>query len=816
MNIYNSKIWRALAAGALLLSFFPASISADAEEREAAGRPRVGLVLSGGGAKGIAHIGVIKALEENDIPFDCVAGTSAGAIVGSLYACGWTPEEMLGLFTSDSFKYWSSGTISEKDIYYEMVTDPIPTWADVGINLGSGNHGENVFSQIIPSHLISPIPMNLEFLKLYAPYTAQCDEDFDNLFVPLRTVCSDVYHKHKVVCSRGSVGDAVRASMSFPLVFKPIEMDGVLVYDGGIYDNFPVDVMHDVFNPDFIIGVSVSGPDGKPEPGNVYSQLEDMIIQNNDYGLPSEWGVKIQVPVLDFGVFDWSDAREIYDIGYKTGLAMVDSIKQRCPYRLPVAQLAKRREAFRTQTPEIVFDRVTVEGATPPQEQYIKELFYASERRGEVSGDTIDMEQVSAAYYRAVTTGKLIDLFPQAKFSDRPAFTDAEGKKMEDATLMLKATVKQPWTIGAGGWITSSVHSQLFLTFGYHTLALSSLDADLNAWVGQSYYAGMLSAKIALPFSNPSSLRLLAVAFRQKLYENELMFYQNSTPSFVNEAQQFLRLEYSIAAGKPAKGYGRLTYGHILDEYFPYREQQFPNRDHTEYLTAALELGYEANTLGNQLYPMSGRFLNANIIAMYERNRFTAENAGEPLKSHGFEGQFAVSAKGHWKQFFPLRDKITVGAMAEGLLTFSKLDKNYVATLVHAPAFAPTPSTRNYFNSAFRADNYLACGAIPIWSPLQKFQLRGDFYLYVPIRELVPDNRAQLPPTLIDGTVVENYGCRYDGWFRRAEFIGEIAAVYNFKFASLSLYCNYLTYPARNWNFGINLGLLFQAPRLAR
>lgn len=740
-----------------------------------AGNNKVGLVLSGGGAKGIAHIGVIKALEDNEIPIDYVAGTSAGAIVGSLYSCGWTPEEILQLFTSPGFKYWSSGTVSEKEIYYQSKPEPLPDWVDFGVNIGKDKGKENVFDQIIPSHLISPIPMNLEFLKLFAPYTAQCEEDFDKLFVPLRTVCSDVYHKHKIVCKSGSVGDAVRASMSFPLVFKPIEMDGVLVYDGGIYDNFPVDVMHEDFDPGFIIGVSVSGPDGKPEPGNIYSQLEDMIIQNNNYNLPEEWGVKIQVPVLNFGVFDWDEAQTIYEIGYKTGLEMVDSIRQRCPERRSLAEVNARREAFKARTPDLKFESVEVTGVTPSQADYIRKLFTEN---GE---EDITMKEVSAGYYRAVTDGKFIDLLPQARFAD-------DGK----ANLLLKATLKQPWTIGAGGWITSSVQSQLFVTFGYHTLSLNSFDADLSGWIGQSYYAAMLSGKISLPTTNPSSLRLMGVVSRQKYYDNELMFYQNNTPSFVNEAQQFVRLEYSLAMGKPAKGYGRISYGHIMDQYFPETGNHAAVREQTDYKTLAVEAGYEANTLGDQLYPMSGRKLNASLVATY-----TNAHTGE-LK---YGGHIGASLKAHWMHFYPVGKQFIVGGMAEGLGTVAKLYQNYTATLVQAPAFAPTPSTRNYFNTAFRSDNYLACGVIPVWNPLQKFQLRGDFYLYSPVRNLRPTPKG---------------GCEYYGWFRKAEFIGEVAAVYNFKFASLSLYCNYLTYPARNWNFGLNLGLLFQAPRLIR
>ncbi len=106
--------------------------------------------------------------------------------------------------------------------------------------------------------------------------------------------------------------------MSFPIVFRPIEMDGVLVYDGGIYDNFPVDVMHDDFNPDIMIGVNVSGPDKKPNPNNIIQQVEDMIIQNNDYSLPDEWEIKIDVPVHRFGLLDFSDCREIERIGCQT------------------------------------------------------------------------------------------------------------------------------------------------------------------------------------------------------------------------------------------------------------------------------------------------------------------------------------------------------------------------------------------------------------------------------------------------------------------------------------------------------------------
>lgn len=743
---------------------------------------KVGLVLSGGGAKGIAHVGVIKALEDHNIPVDYVAGTSMGAIVGSLYTCGWSPEEMMKFFTSKDFGYWSTGKINPDHIYYFNTPEPTPAW--VSLNLNFKDSIQSLTSQIIPSHLINTLPMNIEFLELYAPYSQQCDENFDKLMVPLRTVCSDVYHKHKIVCSKGSLGDAVRASMSFPLVFKPIEMDGVLVYDGGIYDNFPVDVMEEDFNPDFIIGVSVSAPDTKPEAGNVYSQLEDMIIQNNNYSVPANKGVKIQVPVLDYGVLDFNKAEEIYEIGYRTGMEMVDSILKRCPARRDLSEVSARRKAFAAKTPDVEFTKVEVSGAKPGQTRFLESLFKGADKQ-----KAITLPEVEQSYYRAVTSGKLSDLLPQY----------IPGPENHN-TLLLKATPKNPWNLGIGGWITSSTQSMLYLHFGYHTLSFNSLNLDLSGWIGQSYYAAMFSAKMALSGSVPSYLKFDAVVSRQKYFSDELLFYQDKTPTFITDSQAFFKAGYCMAIGKKGKFTATFGGGLINDKYFPDNIADYADskKDVTNYRAIAIEGDYQYNTLDNQLYPMKGTYFDSNIIVDYEGSRFLPE--GRKSGGDWTKARPSLSAEVKWKQFFPIHKNFIIGGAAEGLMTIESLNQNYTATLVHSSAFAPTPSTRNYFNIGFRSNNYLAAGIIPIWNPVGALQLRGDFYAYLPARELKETY----------------YGCHYDGWFRRAEFVGEIAAVYNFSFASLALYGNYLSYPTHNWNFGISFGLYFQAPRFTR
>ena len=127
----------------------------------------VGLVLSGGGAKGIAHIGIIKALEENNVPIDYVAGTSMGAIVGAWYAMGYTPDEMLDLILSEDFNLWSRGIFDKRYVYYFKKPDPTPEIVTFNVALQDSTKFEPHF---LPNSLINPFPMNYAFMSIFAPY----------------------------------------------------------------------------------------------------------------------------------------------------------------------------------------------------------------------------------------------------------------------------------------------------------------------------------------------------------------------------------------------------------------------------------------------------------------------------------------------------------------------------------------------------------------------------------------------------------------------------------------------------------------------
>ena len=185
---------------------------------------KVGLVMSGGGAKGLAHIGVIKALEEENIPIDYVTGTSMGAIVAALYSMGYTPDEMIERIKSDDFQRWYTGTMDRKYMFYFKRNSEVPDMRGIHFDI------KDSLRIVKPSvNIVNATPMNLGFMEIFAGANAACKSDFDNLMIPFRCVASDVHKKKQVIFSNGDLGDAVRSSMSYPFFFKPIRKDGVLL-----------------------------------------------------------------------------------------------------------------------------------------------------------------------------------------------------------------------------------------------------------------------------------------------------------------------------------------------------------------------------------------------------------------------------------------------------------------------------------------------------------------------------------------------------------------------------------------------------------
>lgn len=211
-------------------------------------RKKVGLVLSGGGAKGVAHVGVIKVLEEAGIPIDYIAGTSMGAIVGGLYAIGYTTKDLDSLFRSQDWMSLLSDRVPRTDRTFvekrnmDTYIISLPLYRDNSMKLPVGVvAGQNVFNMLTE--------LTIGYHENY---------DFSRMPIPFSAVAYDMAKGREYVARSGSLPIAIRASMSIPGAFEPVMLDSMCLVDGGIYNNFPADVVKDM-GAEVIIGVDLFG-----------------------------------------------------------------------------------------------------------------------------------------------------------------------------------------------------------------------------------------------------------------------------------------------------------------------------------------------------------------------------------------------------------------------------------------------------------------------------------------------------------------------------------------------------------------------------
>ncbi len=240
-------------------------------------RPRIGLVLGGGGARGIAHIGVIRMLEELRVPVDYVAGTSMGALVGGMYATGMTADELEAVVRS----------IDWKDIFSDGATraeQPFRRKRDDDLALFGPKFGVGPNSSLLPRGAIPGQKMMFLFQSLTS--TRVQTNDFDSLPIPFRAVAADLVTGDAVVMSDGDLATALRASMSIPGVFAPVDRDQHLLVDGGIAKNLPVDVAR-AMGADIVIAVDVGTPlDAKSSLNDlltITNQVTTILVQRNTY-----------------------------------------------------------------------------------------------------------------------------------------------------------------------------------------------------------------------------------------------------------------------------------------------------------------------------------------------------------------------------------------------------------------------------------------------------------------------------------------------------------------------------------------------------
>ena len=308
-------------------------------------RPRIGLALSGGGALGMAHIGVLQWLEEHHIPVDRIAGTSMGGIVGAIYATGLSPSEMHDFVARLN---WDEAFLTEPtygQMAYRRKQDrrTYQVSAEFGLK-----HGLRTPNGINPAQGIGLLLDRIAF-----PYSTI--SSFDDLPIPFRCVATDMQNGTEVILKDGSLAQALRATMAIPGVFTPVEQDGHVLADGGLVDNLPAGVVREM-GAEKVIAIDLGTPLGGPEQlqtiGGVLARAVDVMILQNERHSMALADVVITLEPGRYSISDYSEAEQIIRIGYD---GAAKQATQLLPYAIPEAdwqQYLAERAARKRGSPQ--------------------------------------------------------------------------------------------------------------------------------------------------------------------------------------------------------------------------------------------------------------------------------------------------------------------------------------------------------------------------------------------------------------------------------------------------------------------------------
>ena len=334
-------------------------------------RPRIGLVLSGGGARGAAHVGVIRVLEENRIPIDVIAGTSMGAIVGGLYASGMSVDEIdHTIRTIDWDDALSDKSKRQLKPYRRKLDDE-----DFLFDAAPGYRDGKV---VFPPGLIIGQKIGLIFKELTLPVATV--SNFDDLAIPFRAVATNIVDGGKVVLGEGDLAKAMRASMAVPGVFAPIEHQGMLLVDGGLSDNLPVKVARDM-GADVVIVVDISTPLGNREDlTDVFAitvQLTGLLTRTNtERSIASLTARDILIlPDLEsITSMDFDKADEAIPRGREAALKHLDRLRDLSVGAVEYASY--RADSARAPFEQPIIEFVRIDNQTRYRDQYLENVFH--------------------------------------------------------------------------------------------------------------------------------------------------------------------------------------------------------------------------------------------------------------------------------------------------------------------------------------------------------------------------------------------------------------------------------------------------------
>lgn len=752
----------------------------------------VGVVLSGGGAKGVSHIGVLKALEENNIPIDYICGTSMGAIIGAMYATGYTPDQMLEILKSDEFMNWTNGVPEKRYASYFYSNPPTPEMLSLSIGRKASSDftpgapyksKKHKLKIDFPTNIVSPYPMNMALIEEFAPLSIAASDNFDSLMVPFFCIAADVAKKEPVTMRSGNLGAAVRASMTYPLVFKPIVIDSVLYFDGGLYNNFPWKVMVEQFNPDLVIGARCTGDEMVMDADDIYSQVSGMFTVPTDYDMPEEVGIVIgrRYP---YGLMEFDKSEEIVKLGYENAQLYITQIKKRLNRECSRQERDSLRKEFRKRVRPLHFSSsVEITGnLTDQQKRFVTRSIIKNE------SDTLQLEQLKRGYYTAASSGLINTFFPSYRIPE---------EKDSLVTLRLHTTKATPWRIMAGGNLSTSSLNQFYAGVSYSHLSGRPWMVQGSFNLGKFYKGGELFWRHNISFQPLAYYSVQMFAQQFDYYNgNQRLFRSDRLPPNVQSFEYGIRSSFATPLDSRSKFMVKFTTVAARERETYYQSDNYTSHDNPDRTTLTLLsplVTLERDTRNYPIYTTSGGKEEFAVRYNFAHEQFRAGTRTYNIERKSSKSHNMLLFRAFSERYFEIGRHFSLGYVAEITVSGRNRMSNYISTLLYTPAFRPLPHNNTLMMEGYRANSFIGIGISPVILFTKTLFLHTNISYFQPYKYLCNAG---------DG------GYTFSEAFPKGAFLANAALVWQSPVGPVSFSATYYQRGEYRWYPQLNIGFL--------
>jgi len=685
---------------------------------------RVGVVLSGGGAKGLAHIGVLKALEENEIPIDYIVGTSMGGVVGGCYAAGMSPQQIEDIILSGDFSDWINGRLEKGYNYYYNKNEDHPSFIKLSLSVDS------TLSLSLNTSIAKDLSLNFAFAERLSQPSAIAKNNFDSLFIPLRIVAADIFTQTQIVLKKGVLSDAVRATHTVPLFYNPVKVDGKYLFDGGVYNNFPVDIANNEFHPDVIIGCNVSSKVFKDYPYETDDKLISrsllyLMLDKSDPEMISETGIYLQPNLDGYSSFDFAKARSMIDSGYQATLRKIPELKAKIGLRNTCESVAQKRNLFNSRTQPLIVEHIRFKGFNTRQQKYIDRFFKNGKR-------PLYFTDIKTGYYELVADDYFKNIYPNFLYN-------TENRTFD---FQLSKRPQNNFQVDFGGVVTTRSVSEIFLGLNYYHFNRSLLHTNINVYAGGFYKSLQAKVRLDVPRFNRFYIEPEATFNNWDFFTGRDVLIKRFTPTVLNRIDRKVGGSIGIPLGKQFKASWNVFYINNFDRYLD--SEIITSVDTLDQLKLS---GYRTgfclttNQLNRKQYASQGKAYQFTFDWFGLNEKFTPGNTSvnkeETDKHRGW-----IRAKLTMEQYFKT-GIYSSGYLVEGVFSSQPFFSNYQGTIINATGFYPLQDSRTILLQNFRAFNYAAGGWRNVFAIRKNLEVRLEAYVFKPFQAISQGSKQE-------------------------------------------------------------------------